>query len=191
MRAEEKNSPVMENGSLKKRVLLGCCLACGIFYISPWRVLAQTETGGTSISSPAEHAGQKDPAAGDSVSPQLPRLPAFVYQREGRPDPFLPFLSQEILKAGAKPGSEPLGIQKLEPGQLNLVAIILGEREAVAMVQDAAGMGYVIRNGTQIGRSGTVKEILPNKVRIEQVEQTPTSSVTRMVEMLLKEGDKE
>ena len=86
---------------------------------------------------------------------------------------------------------EPMGIQKLEAGQLDLVAIVFGEREAVAMVQDSAGMGYVIRKGSRIGRSGTVKDILPNKVLIEQTESTPASTETRVVEMILKEGEKE
>ncbi|MFZ5775987.1 MAG: hypothetical protein ACOY3Z_10945 [Thermodesulfobacteriota bacterium] len=189
MRVEEKIRPVMEKVTLRRCVLLAGWLAGLVVSLGSAQALPQE--GGVAGGVPNQGGPAGAAGADSSGGQEIPKLPVFVYQREGRPDPFLPFLSQEILKAGAKPGSEPMGIQKLEPGQLNLVAIVFGEREAVAMVQDSAGMGYVIRQGTQVGRSGTVKEILANKVLIEQVEQTPAAPVKRVVEMILREGEKE
>jgi len=116
----------------------------------------------------------------------------FEYRREGRPDPFFPFLTEEILQAEAAAREELTGMRKFEPGQLTLVAIVFTERGPVAMVQDSAGVGYIIRKGTKIGRNGEVKEIIPNKVIIEQ----QTFSLSRQkrfrtVEMVLKkEGDR-
>lgn len=115
----------------------------------------------------------------------------FVYQREGRPDPFFPFITQEILQTEAD-AEQLMGLRKFEPGQLTLVAIIFSGHNALAMVQDSAGMGYTLRKGDKIGRSGEVIDISPNMVRIEETSFSLTKEKTsRTVEMVLKqEGDK-
>ena len=53
--------------------------------------------------------------------------------------------------------------------QLKLVGIIWDIPEPRAMVEDTAGLGYVIKIGTPIGRNdGTVKVIAPKEVVIEE-----------------------
>ena len=74
----------------------------------------------------------------------------FEYQRQDRPDPFFPFLTQEIMRTEAEAREKLTGMQKFEPGQLSLVAIVFAEKGAVAMVQDSAGTGYVLRKGTKL-----------------------------------------
>lgn len=116
----------------------------------------------------------------------------FVYRIEGRPDPFFPFLTQEILQAAEAKAEKALaGMQKFEPGQLTLVAIVFGA-EPLAMVQDSAGTGYILRKGTKIGRSGQVIDIVSNKVIIEEsVLSLTKQKKLRTVEMTLKkEGEK-
>lgn len=115
----------------------------------------------------------------------------FVYQREGRPDPFFPFITQEILQTEAE-AEQLMGMQKFEPGQLTLVAIIFTEHKALAMVQDSAGIGYTLKKGDKIGRSGEVIDIVPNMVKIEETTFSLTKEkISRTVEMVLKkEGDK-
>jgi type IV pilus assembly protein PilP len=116
--------------------------------------------------------------------------PPFTYNRE-RPDPFFPFLTQEIMKAEAKAKAELTGTQRFEPAQLTLVAIVSGRRGLLAMVQDSSGVGYVLRKGTKIGETGEVVQILPNKVIIEQVKNVTGDRISRKFEMLLsKEGEK-
>jgi len=113
----------------------------------------------------------------------------FIYNRE-RPDPFFPFLTQEIMKAEAK--AELTGTQKYEPAQLTLVAIVSGKRGFLAMVQDSSGIGYMLRKGTKIGENGEVVQIAHDKVIIEQSLKTVTGERTsRKIEMTLsKEGEK-
>jgi type IV pilus assembly protein PilP len=116
--------------------------------------------------------------------------PPFIYNRE-RPDPFFPFLTQEIMKAEAKAKAELTGTQRFEPAQLTLVAIVSGRRGLLAMVQDSSGVGYVLRKGTKIGETGEVVQIMPNKVIIEQVKNVTGDRISRKIEMLLsKEGEK-
>lgn len=116
--------------------------------------------------------------------------PSFMYNRE-RPDPFFPFLTQEIMKADAKAKTELTGTKKFEPAQLTLVAIVSGKRGLLAMVQDSSGVGYVLRKGTEIGETGEVIQITPNKVIIEQVKNVAGDRISRKFEMILsKEGEK-
>lgn len=129
-----------------------------------------------------------DPAQALETALSSGQPPPFIYNRE-RPDPFFPFLSKEIMKAQA----ELTGTQKFEPGQLTLVAIVSGKRGLIAMVQDSAGVGYVLRKGTKIGETGKVIQIAQDKVIIEQSLKNATGddSITRKIEMTLsKEGDK-
>lgn len=153
-----------------------CCLGAGN------TVFAQTEPV-TPSAAPSANSAESLETALASGQP-----PPFVYNRE-RPDPFFPFLSKEIMKAQA----ELTGTQKFEPGQLTLVAIVSGKRGLMAMVQDSAGVGYVLRKGTKIGETGKVVQIAQDKVIIEQSLKNVTGddSITRKIEMTLsKEGDK-
>lgn len=130
------------------------------------------------------------PLAEETVLASEPSLP-FVYNSE-RPDPFFPFLSQEIMKAEAKANAELTGTQKFEPAQLTLVAIVSGKRGFLAMVQDSSGVGYVLRKGTKVGETGEVVQITQDKVIIEQSRKNITGEhSSRKVEMILnKEGEK-
>jgi len=155
-----------------------CCLvAWGVAFAQPEAV----PPGGTATASP-DQALETTLASGQT--------PSFVYNRE-RPDPFFPFLTQEIMKAEAKAKAELTGTQKFEPAQLTLVAIVSGKRGLLAMVQDASGIGYVLRRGTKIGETGEVIQITPDKVVIEQVKNVAGERTSRKVEMILsKEGEK-
>lgn len=117
----------------------------------------------------------------------------FVYQREGRSDPFRPFVSAERIKREeALEEKELSGMQIFEPGQLSLVAIVFIGKEPRAMVQDAVGKGYILKKGTEIGRYGIVEDIIPNKVLIkEKIPMRNRKEKIKTVEMVLKkEGEK-
>lgn len=118
---------------------------------------------------------------------------SFIYETEGRPDPFLPFITKELLEAEAEVKTKLRGMQLFEPGQLSLVAIIFSDKGPLAMVQDSAGKGYVLRKGTKIGRSGEVVNIASNVVTIKQLSYSLTDEKRyKMIEMVLKkEGEKQ
>ena len=118
----------------------------------------------------------------------------FVYETEGRPDPFEPFISEKIMQEAAVT-TEPeklTGMRQFEPGQLSLVAIMFTESNPMAMVEDSSHKGYIIRRGTKIGKSGVVSNILPNQVIIKQLSYSMTKEKKyKTVEMTLrKEGEK-
>lgn len=118
---------------------------------------------------------------------------SFAYSRVGRSDPFMPFISEQVIAADFMEGAEEVltGMRKFEPGQLSLVAIIFAEDGPLAMVQDSVGKGYIIRNGTLIGRTGVVDEIAGNLVVVKQrYKNTAGEDRYKIVEMLLKrEGE--
>ncbi len=96
----------------------------------------------------------------------------FTFATASHSDPFMSFIQDRMMKAEAaaeaNAGSEPLtGMQLFEPGQLDLVAILFSGNQALAMVQDSTGKGYIIKKGTKIGRRGQVAEIMPNTVVIK------------------------
>lgn len=143
----------------------------------------------------AENDGVVSPAAS---SDQPSSNVQFEYKLENRPDPFVPFISEratasavdmdEIVDAG-----EPLsGMQLFEPGQLTLVALIKKGGENLAMVQDFTGKGYVLSEGTKVGRRGVVKSFTPLSVVVEEtaVTRAGKKTVTEVV-MLLKKEKKE
>ncbi len=112
-----------------------------------------------------------------------------------QPDPFMPFISDKAAQAVQEVPAEEeelTGMRKYEPGQLRLVAILFSRNRPLAMVEDSAGKGYVIRRGTRIGRSGIVSDIIPNKVVIKQLVYSMTKKKKyKTVEMVIrKEGEK-
>ncbi len=117
----------------------------------------------------------------------------FIIERVSS-DPFMPFIKEKVVTSGLEvPEQELMGMQKFEPGQLTLVAIVITEDGPLAMVEDSVGRGYTIRNGTEIGRAGIVDSITNNTVVIKQRYKTTAGEERyKFVEMLLKkEGEKQ
>lgn len=121
----------------------------------------------------------------------------FEYEIENRPDPFVPFFTGETTQPEIDPNEivevekRLTGMQLFEPGQLTLVGLMKVQNRYVAMVEDFKGQGYVIKEGTKIGRRGVVKDIIPNKVLIEEVAVTRAGRELRnnIVMALRKEGE--
>ena len=116
---------------------------------------------------------------------------AFIYKREGRPDPFVPFIEERVA-ATEVPVEELTVMRKFEPGQLSVVAIIMSPSDKFAMVQDSNNQGYVIREGILLGRTGVIEAIVPNKVIVKNYTYNLAGDkIYKTVEMVLKqEGEK-
>ncbi len=130
----------------------------------------------------------------------LPRdKDSFEYVLEGRPDPFVPFITPKA--ATTKPQLNPdeivdeevvlTGMRQFEPGQLTLVAVLQSGKQRIAMVEDVTGKGYILRVGMPIGRRGVVSEILPQQVLITETARTRAGKelVNTVVMRLNKEGE--
>ncbi len=120
---------------------------------------------------------------------------SFQYKIENRPDPFIPFISEKAATAKMEdvlPVEEHLtGMQLFEPGQLNLVAIIMAENKDFAMAEDFTGKGYILRRGMLIGKRGIVTDIETNQVVIEETAFTRAGKklTSKVVMLLKKEGE--
>lgn len=105
-------------------------------------------------------------------SEELPVSEKYSYDSTGKPDPFLPLVTEAAPQKLATPQekAEPLTpLQKYDLSELNLVAIIaLGNRSS-ALLEDSAGFGYIVNEGMLIGKNdGIIKKITINEVIIEE-----------------------
>jgi Tfp pilus assembly protein PilP len=104
---------------------------------------------------PSTNGSQSNPANKMQPSPS------------GRRDPFRPFTLNVRPNIRRRENLSPL--ERYDLGQLKLVGIIWNSKEPTAMVEDSAGLGYVVKIGTPIGASdGTVKSIKQNEIIIEE-----------------------
>ena len=84
-------------------------------------------------------------------------------------DPFRPFTLNRPV-AGPRPAPRS-PLERYELGQLKLVGVIWDIKQPNAIVEDAAGLGYVVKAGTPIGANeGKVKRIQPAGLIIEEFE---------------------
>jgi len=132
----------------------------------------------------------------DSVTfPKQKQENLFVYHIEGRSDPFVPFITKKAATTNMNeivPISEQLtGMQLFEPGQLNLVAIMMVENDDFAMAEDFTGKGYILRTGMKIGKRGVITKIVSNQVVIEETSFTRAGEklTSNIVMLLKKEGE--
>jgi type IV pilus assembly protein PilP len=126
---------------------------------------------------PAPVVTTKAPAAKAAPPPSVvaaPNAPAYIYNPIGKRDPFRsPDL--DLARASAVSNSacnEPLC--KFDLDQLALVAVVSGDSNPVAMVQDPQGRGYILHRNTRIGRQGgKVTQILRDSVIVTEYFTAP------------------
>jgi len=110
----------------------------------------------------------------DLMNPHL-----YVYNPIGKPDPFHPFWDIGVVqlktsnisnKNNKKDNNCSTSLACMDVGQLTLVGVILPKHgRPLAMVQDAAGLGYIVHIGTRIGtHDGRVYRILPDRIIVRE-----------------------
>jgi len=116
------------------------------------------------------------------------------YNPKGKVDPFEPLLRDESaasvvakLRAKADPSRSKTPLEKIDLGQLKLVAIITALGGNRALVEESSGKGYIIKEGTYIGlNSGKVVGIKADKVLVEEeFEDIYGKSITQKKEITL------
>jgi type IV pilus assembly protein PilP len=122
--------------------------------------------------------GPRKPASmsenSDDLSALLNIKPPMPYTPSGKIDPFEPLVKDEspqapttTIKPVKRERNSPL--EKIDLGQLKLVAIIASGSGNRALVEETSGKGYVLKEGTFIGlNSGKVVGIALDKVLIEE-----------------------
>jgi type IV pilus assembly protein PilP len=116
-----------------------------------------------------ESEGQAPPP-GDSLGlPEKKAEPATAprYSSAGKRDPFQALPLKTQTKRRPRENLSPL--ERYDLGQLKLVGIVLEAKDPRAMVEDSAGLGYVVKIGTPIGpNEGKIREIKSSEVVIEE-----------------------
>ena len=93
----------------------------------------------------------------------------YTYNPKGKVDPFKPSITLDILKGKLKLKGPVLPLQTYELSQLKVVAIMLGFEHSRALLEDASGKGYIVKEGTYVGKNnGRIVKILPNKLIVAE-----------------------
>jgi Tfp pilus assembly protein PilP len=115
-------------------------------------------------------AKAKSGAKSERVDLELPQKAAEAAPtvlKDGMRDPFRPLTLRTKVTNRARENLSPL--ERLDLAQLKLVGIVWDIKEPRAMVEDGAGLGYVVKVGTPIGSNdGTVKAIHRNQIVVEE-----------------------
>ncbi len=94
---------------------------------------------------------------------------SYQYDSTGKRDPFKSFIVVSP-EPQARQGNEPLTpLQRFDIGQLRLVGTVSGKGSKRALVEDAAGKGYILSVGICVGKNGgKVVKIVDGEVIIEE-----------------------
>lgn len=97
----------------------------------------------------------------------------YTYNPMAKRDPFRSPVAELAAKAEASGAcSEPLCQWDLD--QLKLVAVVTGEANPLAMVEDPGTRGYVVRRGSRVGKQGgQVTQILRDSITVTEYFQSP------------------
>ena len=125
----------------------------------------------TAKSGESSASEQKSPASAglfDLPEKKAEATGAARYSSAGKRDPFQPLPLRAQAKRRPRENLSPL--ERYDLGQLKLVGIVWDAKAPRAMVEDAAGLGYVVGVGTPIGpNDGRIKVIKPAEVVIEEI----------------------
>jgi type IV pilus assembly protein PilP len=121
--------------------------------------------------------------------------PTYVYNYNpvGKRDPFrspVADMANEVQQAGPQLAcNEPLCQWDID--QLRLVAVVTGDANPMAMVEDPMGRGHIVRRNTRMGRQGgKVTQILRTEVIVTEVITTPERVISNPVKLELREDGK-
>ena len=116
----------------------------------------------------------------------------YVYDPTGKLDPFKPFI-MEIKRFEEEAAKSLQPLQRYEISQLKLVGIIWSIDNPRALVEDAAGKGYIISKGSSIGKNnGEVAQISENEVTIiEELTDFFGEKTKNEVRLKLHKGEEE
>ncbi|HEX5748696.1 MAG TPA: pilus assembly protein PilP [Archangium sp.] len=136
---------------------------------------------------------QKEKAAAPVTT--VTAAPGYVYSYNpmGRRDPFRSPI-EDMVRENPQPGAqvsactEPLCQWDID--QLKLVAVVTGDANPMAMVEDPMGRGHIVRRNTRMGRQGgKVTQILREEVIVTETTTTADRVVYNPVKLELKQRE--
>lgn len=150
-------------------------------FIAPALVAAALGCGGddaapasSAAASAAAHKAAPKPATPAAETAVAGPKYVYAYNPVGKRDPFRSPLDEASAQNPNQVAtcSEPLCQWDID--QLKLVAVVTGEANPVAMVQDPTGVGYLIHRTTRMGKlGGRVTQILHDSVIVTEYFVSP------------------
>jgi type IV pilus assembly protein PilP len=151
------------------------------------------DTGGKSADKPA--AASTDQSQGDTdAMKRLPKAPDVDYAHLR--DPFASYLvalsergQAALREREARLSNRPReALENFDLSTLTLVAIYKMGEDRVAMIQDPAGKGYIVRRGNYMGKNnGRIEKIDNNSLYLVEQVLNPAGEITdRQVTLTLK-----
>lgn len=109
---------------------------------------------------------------------------AYHYDPTGKRDPFRSFIQDRVSEDGQTP------LERFDLTQLELTAIVWGVDAPRAVIKDPAGRGYIVREGTKVGKNkGRIVAISDNLVKVKETYVNGLGqATTKAVEIRLREG---
>jgi len=127
---------------------------------------------GSDVKTAIKEVVEEKPATAKTPAALSPTGEPPMYDPTGKIDPFEPLYQDKpvaVAKVKRKKRAPQTPLERIDLGQLKLVAIIMASTGNRAMVEEASGKGYVIKKGTYIGtNAGKVVEIVKDKVLVEE-----------------------
>jgi type IV pilus assembly protein PilP len=122
--------------------------------------------------------------------------PAYKYNPVGKPDPFKPYITDEMSakKKREMPKALPINpLQRAGVDHFKLVGIAIQDLSRIAIVTDVKGKFFPIFVGTYIGlHNGRVVEILADRVIVEEtIKAESKQAKTKRVSIKLRKEEGE
>jgi len=141
-------------------------------------VLAAACGGSAPPPSPAAQtkaAVAKPPAPPEAAAPAAP---TYVYNPIGKRDPFRSPEAEPAAQASLANTACTEPLCRFDVDQLTLVAVVSGDANPVAMVEDPQKVGYVVHRNSRVGKQGgKVTQIQRDCVVVTEYFQTPDGKV--------------
>ncbi len=141
---------------------------------------------------PAPAPAQAAPAKVAEVAVAAAAAPTYIYNYNpvGKRDPFRSPV-EEVKPDGQQTGPQLACNEALcqwDIDQLKLVAVVTGDANPMAMVEDPMGRGHIVRRNTRMGRQGgKVTQILRDEVIVTEVITTPERVIQNPVKLELRQ----
>lgn len=146
--------------------------------------LAKKEVPSETSTSPGNASSKMQSSSGDPTATRLAsKEPSAVYRYQGLLDPFLPLIKEEKSESpppSAVPSDKPqrkkrvpkTPLEKIDLSQLTLTAVFRNQKGFMAMVEESAGKGYIVKKGIYIGLDGgRITKILKDRILITEVSE--------------------
>lgn len=134
----------------------------------------------------------KTATAADKKETPVEPVVNYAYNPVGKRDPFrspLEELKRTVDPTRTSSCTEPLCAWDLD--QLKLVAVVTGDANPIAMVEDPLGRGHIVRRNARMGRQGgRVTQILRDSVTVTEYIPSEGKVIPNPVSIQLKPDDR-